>query len=203
MILAMLVLLLLMMFPVGIAQETTLSVYPSVKTTYVNQTFNIEIKVENVNNLYSFEFKLSWNPSILNLTDEDLHPPAEWGTNWFVWPMNKWERIQNGLYVVAVTALNPAPPFSGNASLVTLTFKALAVGSTNLDLHGTILGDYPNANEIPHTVSDGTVNVSTQPVGGIQIPVDKLKLLAPYIAYAFIVSISVVAIVFKHRKRER
>jgi hypothetical protein len=107
------------------------------------------------------------------------------------------------LYVVAVTALNPAPPFSGNASLVTLTFKALSVGSTNLDLHDTILGDYPNANEIPHNVTDGTVNVSTQPVGGIQIPVDKLVLLAPYIAYASIVSIAVIAIVFKHRKRER
>jgi hypothetical protein len=198
-----LLLFLLSMLPAGSAQETTLRVYPQTKTTYVNQTFNIEIKVENVNNLYSFEFKLSWNASILNCTDENLHPPPEWGTNWFVWPQNKWERIQSGLYVVAVTALSPAPPFSGNASLVTLTFKALSVGSTTLDLHDTILGDYPDANEIPHTVIDGTVNVSTQPVGGIQIPVDKLKLLAPYIAYAFIVSIAVVAIVFKHRKRER
>jgi hypothetical protein len=128
----------------------------------VNQTFNIEIKVENVNNLYSFEFKLSWNPSILNCTDEDLHPPAEWGNYTFVWPMNKWERIQSGLYVVAVTALSPAPPFSGNASLVTLTFKALNTGNTVLHLYDTILGDYPDANEIPHTTTDGMVTVSTQ-----------------------------------------
>lgn len=181
------------------AQETTLRVYPQTKTTFVNQTFTIDIKIENVNNLYSFEFKLSWNPSVLNCTDEDLHPPAEWGTNWFAWPMDKWERIQSGLYVVAVTALNPAPPFSGNASLVTLTFKALAVGSTTLDLHDTILGDYPSANEIPHTLTDGSVSVSTQPVGGIQIPIDKLQLLAPYIAYALIVSIVAVAIIKRRR----
>jgi len=193
--------LMLTMLPVGSAQGTTLCVYPSAKTVYVNQVFTIDIKVENVGNLYSFELKLSWNPSVLNCTDENLHPPSEWGTNWFVWPQNKYERMQNGLYFVAVTALNPAPPFSGNASLVTLTFKALSVDSTTLDLHETILGDYPNANEILHTAIDGTVNVSTQPVGGELIPIDKLALLAPYIAYAFIVSIAVVAIVFKARKR--
>jgi len=189
------------MLPVGSPQNTVLRVYPSTKTVYINQVFTIEIRVESVSNLYSFELKLSWNPSVLNCTDEDLHPPSEWGSNWFVWPQNKHERIQNGLYFVAVTALNPAPAFSGNVSLVTLTFKALSAGSTSLDLHDTILGDYPNAREIPHTVIDGTVNVSTQPVGGIQIPVDKIKLLAPYIAYGFVISISVAAIIFK-RKRE-
>lgn len=121
-------------------------------------TFAVEVKIANVSGLYGFEFKLYWNTTLLDLMNVNITPPAVWGTNYFV-GMND-TREDLGKYWLAVAALNPAPSFSGNATLVKLTFKNTYDPiypnnvTSGLDLADTELSDI-EANSIPHHVYDG------------------------------------------------
>jgi len=210
-ILAISALLLLTMLQTSMAQEewTRLRVVPNQTYKVKNMTFSIDIYVENVTNMFSFEFKLSWNKTILSCTSDNIHPPDIWGSNWLC-PLNETQRINNtsGRYWVAVTSHPPAPLFGNSThnstSLVTLNFKAIEVGKSDLTLYDTYLLN-GSLSEIPHTKKNGTVTVTTPSVGGEWIPINKLELIAPYLATATMISIAIVfsAIYIKRRKKER
>jgi hypothetical protein len=110
------------------ADETKASLYvdpASVKfwTPAYGKTFSVNVTVANVTGLYGYEFRLwGWNTAwgvLLDLVEVNVTPPAQWNKNYFI--------AQNssgiGWYWLAVSALSPATPFSGNATLATLTFR--------------------------------------------------------------------------------
>lgn len=129
-------------------------------TPAYGESFSVNVTVQNVTGLYGYEFKLYWNTTLLDCVGVNVTPPAEWGENYFIAKNETDEAL--GRYWLAVSMLNVTGvyPFTGNATLVTLTFKITydAIYPENvtslLDLADTYLSD-PNAEPIPHVAVDG------------------------------------------------
>jgi len=145
--------------------STTVTISPSQTTLYKHQTFSVNVTLAEVTDLYGWEFKVCWDNSILNLTSAQTFTPETWCQNTF----EAGDGIQNnfsetqGRYWKAMSALNPALPFNGNMTLVTLTFEALKAGTTTLSLQDTKLSD-SEASAINHTDCDGSVTVMPLPL---------------------------------------
>lgn len=72
----------------------------------------------------------------------------------------------------------------------------------SLDIYAMLLGIIPTYNDDIFTDTE-VIFAPPPPVGGVWIPVDKLALLAPYIGFASIITLAIVAIaVFKYRKKQ-
>ncbi len=87
--------------------------------------FVANVNVTDVQDLYSFEFKLAWDKTLLDLIGVNITSPEEWDTNYVIF---KNETMQNyngthGRYWLNMSALAPAPSFNGSTILVELTFQ--------------------------------------------------------------------------------
>jgi len=136
-----------------------------------NHEFVANVNITDVEDLYSFEFKLGWNTTYMNLTGVEISPPTEWSTNYVV---VKNETIENynathGRYWLNVSALAPAPSFNGSRILAKLTFKVTFHVVSDpvieiwclLNLYDTNLRD-PKGLLISHEVYNGSVVVISQ-----------------------------------------
>jgi hypothetical protein len=118
-------------------------------------TFNVNISILDVEDLYSWMFYLTWDPTVLNVTNVQegnfLRRGGIYNTQ-FV------KNIYNnaGYILVACTLLggNSSSVASGNGTLATVTFFVKDRGSTTLHLHDTMLLDYWES-EISHVTADG------------------------------------------------
>ena len=78
----------------------------------------------------------------------------------------------------------------------------LVSSGASLDIYAMLLGIIPTYNDDIFTDAE-VIFAPPPPVGGVWIPVDKLALLAPYIGFASIITLAIVAIaVFKYRKKQ-
>jgi hypothetical protein len=124
--------------------------------------FVANVNITDVEDLYSFEFKLGWNTTYLDFVRVNITPPEEWGTNYVI---VKNETIENynathGRYWLNVSALAPAPSFNGSTILVKLTFICTygpcypyPDAWVCLDLYDTKLND-PEGMPISHEACD-------------------------------------------------
>jgi hypothetical protein len=154
-------LLLAMFFSTPILTEvsaspgTTVYVYPSTKIVSVGQTFVVEIRISDVYDLYGWEFKLSWDPSLLDVTGVTEGEFLKRGGDTFFY-----SKTNNtaGYILVDCTLLGDISGVSGNGTLATAEFYAETEGTSILDLYDTIL---INSSEQPiiHTATDGTVDI--------------------------------------------
>jgi len=140
------------------ALETRLYVDPSsvVNSSLVpGSTFEVNMSMLNVDAVYSWVFYLSWDSTVLNVTDvkegDFLSREGAYATQ-FV------KNIYNdaGYILVACTLLGePASASaSGNGTLATVTFFVKCEGSTTLHLYSTMLLSYWE-DEISHVTEDG------------------------------------------------
>ena len=136
---------------ISIASATSLYVNPSSISKTVGSTFPVKIDVA-VSNLFSYELKLSYNPSILEATSVTLsflNEPT----------LLVKKEINNvaGNVWIATSSMLPAQPKSGSGTLATVTFKVKKTGTSNLHLYDVILID-SNTNVIVVQPKDGTFN---------------------------------------------
>lgn len=179
---------------------TTFYVHPSTSTVAVGQTFVIHIKISAVNDLYGWEFKLGWDPNLLDAVDvtEGLFLKQSNDT-FFTKKINNAE----GYILADCTLLGNVPGVSGDGTLAYVEFYAKNEGTSALDLYDTKLVNSLEQS-ITHTANDGNVTVSRS-VGGIIIPVSKLELLAPWIGLTstIIIAMTAIAVFVKRRKKKK
>ncbi len=120
-----------------------------------SSNFTVDVKVDNVINLYGFDFKLYWNNSLLNLVSAKVNTKNLW------FDSMKWIDNINSYYEAAYSAKSPYNGFTGSSSIATLTFKVKSVGSCYLEIKDAKLGDQSSF-PITCTVSNGSFN--NQPV---------------------------------------
>ena len=142
------------------AQDTQLKVVSDQSQVIVGQDFTVYLNVTNVIDLYGWEFQFDYNPLILDLTYNDT---VTGGLNT---PVNVFQSLANEVTGHVWWAVSTAyPNITGLThtaqAIFEMHFKAIAVGSSNLDLSGTILAN-SNSNPILHTVVNGSVNVMTR-----------------------------------------
>jgi hypothetical protein len=93
------------------------------------ENFAVNVTVEDVVNLYGFEFWLGYNSSILEVVSVTINP---------VFPPPA-IIYQVGQIKVSASLTPPAPPISGDLYLAAIKFHVIATGESKLDLHDVIL----------------------------------------------------------------
>jgi hypothetical protein len=141
------------------ATPTTVQVTPSITKVTIGTVFNINVTVTDVTNLYAWEFRLYFLNAIINctsVTEGSFLLSA--GTTMFILNVTNNYNSTYGRILAACTLLGGGKSVNGSGTLATITFKATADGSTNLDLEETKLSTI-NSESIPHTTIGGRVRV--------------------------------------------
>lgn len=110
-------------------------------------TFEVEISIIDVQNLFGFDLTLYYNTASLDLIEAVPMPP------WSRYMIVK-DQIDEaaGTYRLATVALAPASPFDGGAMVAKLTFIRANIGDDSFNLAHTVLTDH-NGDAIPHSTS--------------------------------------------------
>lgn len=152
------------------------------QTLVPNTTFNVSVKVDNIPadptntsiGLAGVEFKLTWDPTLLNCTDmqeilfHSVTPEASWSNIWAIGggiKINNTAGYASYAYTwqdIALAISDGYAPISGNHTVANLTFKVKAVGKCALHFAVSKLGD-PDANPISHGHTDGFFDNAPSP----------------------------------------
>ena len=141
--------------------EITIYVAPLISTANQGGVFSVNITVANVLNLYAYEFRLSWEPSLLDLTSVAEGPflNAE-GTYMTIFTPRIYNTpdpfgISGYVYVACTLLGEPATAAaSGSGTLATIEFLVKEEGNTSLHLYDTKLINSLIV-EISHETQDG------------------------------------------------
>jgi hypothetical protein len=148
------------------AQGTKVSVTPASATVGIGAEVVINITVTDMAapGVYSYQFKLTYNNTVLNATkaeipaDHMLKPSSP--SNIFIVDPGTISQA-DGFVTFAVTLLSTEAGKTGSGTLVTVHFRGLAEGNSTVTLSELTLVD-PSASEIPassYTVVNGTITV--------------------------------------------
>lgn len=118
----------------------------------VNDTFTVNVTVENCVDVYAVQVDLRYDPQVLNVTNilEGPFLPSAGST----FPLNNTAQSLNTtppttrlIFVDTKVGSDPAADASGNGTLLTITFQVLSNGSTQLQFYpyvgiGTSVGTF-------------------------------------------------------------
>ncbi len=146
--------------------DPILSIVPETQNISVGKTFTADIDVNNVADLYDYQFSLAFNPLALragSITEGSLF--ANTGNSFFSPGM-----IDNNSGAISLTAdtlFSFGPGVTGPGVLATAQFTALANGTSSIDFS-------PSSDLILQDSAGNTFNVMAQPadvtVGGSVVP---------------------------------
>jgi hypothetical protein len=142
------------------AQTATVSVSPQNNPVSVGQTLTINIEISNIQNLYGVDITLNWDTSMLKLESNQSFVGVSNGVlNAPVLVVQDTADQTIGEYHLVATSENPAGPFSGSATIATLTFKVTSTGQSKLTLNPQ-LASYvaPGSGETSEFISANVVN---------------------------------------------
>jgi LysM repeat protein len=149
--------------------NTVVRLQPATQQLKVGEMGNVQILIENVTNLMGIEIELQFAPNIIQIQDTDPDKegiqiqPGDFLTSDFV----KSNMVDNttGNISYVIVQIPPTLPVSGNGVLATITFQAVAQGSSNLTLSKVKLAD-SEGRPISATIQSGQVTVD----GGMEQP---------------------------------
>jgi len=122
----------------------------------VNQTFEVEVNVFGVSDLYGWEFKLGYNTSLLELVTINEGSFLNSSRDTYFVPK---VMSTDGCVLAGCTSLRNVSGVSGNGTLASVEFRAKKLGSCTLDLYDTKLVN--SAKQlVEHSEVDGSVTVS-------------------------------------------
>lgn len=112
---------------------------PAVAVGQANKTLNVDIYVENVVDLYGGDVRLSFDPTLLQVVDNDPNANGiqillldEFISPDFVVRKNADNTV--GTIWYAATQVNPSQPVSGSGPLARITFQAVQTGTFTLPI---------------------------------------------------------------------
>jgi parallel beta-helix repeat protein len=141
-------------------------------TVSYGETFVVSVKLDDVTDLFGYEFKLYWNTTLLDLASVEVLPP--WST--YIIAVNE-TREDLGRYWLSISAYS-VPSFSGSTTIARLTFRITydpiypANKTCKLDLADTKLSaPFGPGQIIYHMVHDGNYTIyATKPKIQVQPP---------------------------------
>jgi len=140
----------------------TVRIAPAASSVEAEAVFTVDIVIEDVEDLGGFEFDLTYDPAIVQVTDVSLGPfLGSTGRNTgTIGPEidNTTGRVSFGAFSFG-TELGP----SGTGTLATITLSAAGAGTSLLDLQNTQVTDTQGNLQTPVTEEDGTVTVVASP----------------------------------------
>jgi len=143
----------------GIAQtDTRLYVDPATTTGLeISDTFPIEVKVENVTDLYGWSCKLTFRPNVVQILSVTFSTWMADASGFAAIPLQTIDNIAGRASIGQVLHPLATSGATGDASLATVTFNVTSIGATYLDLTSSKLNTkiYGNNVPIPHVAEHG------------------------------------------------
>ena len=100
------------------------------------QNFTIEVKIANITDLYGFDLKLSWDPSILEYVSHTVMVPVETHPGGVlhepVLPVKDKVDKDAGIYECAYSQMGDTPTFNGSGTIFSMTFHVVGLGNCEI-----------------------------------------------------------------------
>ncbi len=145
----------------------TIRFVPSASTANVGDTVHVDVKIENVQNLYAIEAHISFDAARLQVLDDN---PAQAGIQ--ILPGSLFPKSDPSYVVLnqvdntagkidfAITLLAPELPLAGSGTLASIRFAARAEGTAGLAWAFVQMAD-SNGQVIPHTGAGQNITISS------------------------------------------
>jgi hypothetical protein len=147
------------------ASENTVSVDPQWNYIDVGQNFTVEVRIDNVTDLYAWQIALSFNASVLNVLNVTYAPDSIFNGNMDVVTVTPLIDNAAGYVLVGMCLLGPIPGVSGSGGLFQVAFAVVGHGQSLLHIvregEGILPEDYASflldssVNEIGFASIDG------------------------------------------------
>ena len=156
----LLVLFLLVIARPAAAAPITLSVLPF-QTASVGDTFQLDISIANVTDLFDYQFDLNFNPSILSALGvlDGGFLTSGGGTSVFGGAFALTLDNTTGVITILDSLLGPVTGAGGGGTLASITFTALASGFSAIEFANTIFED-SLGNNLSAQLNGGQVDVA-------------------------------------------
>ena len=190
------------------ASSTVVKVDPQTVNAQIGETFNVSVKIVDVQTLYGIDILLRWDISILEATTatsqlgvED-HPDGV--LHKAILPVADKLDQNSGEYHIAAASISPAGSFNGSGTVAVITFQVKNNGSCNLTLVPTTLASNVMVNgvatAIAYTRIDGYFTTSSSSTPPESTGFDWNTLIVPAIVIIIVV---VVAVAFIYLKKSQ
>ena len=146
------------------AQQTTLvHLAPAQALVGEGQTVAVEVRVEDVQDLYGLDIRLSFDPAAIQVVDADpatagiqVQPGSLLSPDFVV---RNTADNQEGTVWFALTQLNPTQEVSGSGAAFIVTFAGKSVGSSSPISFTYVKMAQRSGEEIPASTEDGQISV--------------------------------------------
>jgi len=142
-------------------QAATVSISPSSESVSAGSLFSLSVGVTDVGDLYSYQFDLAFDPGVLSAVDITEGAFLTGGGPTFFIP-GTIDNLAGTISFTGNVLLGAVPGVSGDGTLTTVQFLALAPGTSPIALSNIILLD-SNLVDIPASVVDDSVGVNAIP----------------------------------------
>jgi uncharacterized repeat protein (TIGR01451 family) len=160
---AMLVAALLILFlgsselaTVGWATSTIVSIDPASQDVVLGGTATTDVRVQNVTNLYGFEFQITFDPAVVEAVQ--VQPGTFLSPDWI---LSSTIDNANGIIEYALSQRDPSPPQSDSGLggvLATITWRGKDMGTSPIQFTYVLLST-KEGQEIPASTQDGQITV--------------------------------------------
>ena len=148
-----LVFLVFMLLLIPSVKATKVYIYPQeIRDVNINETFEIQVKVEDVKGLSAFQFYLRFNESIINTTSENIKLDFLKGKEKEVYGLGGVDHENDYLYGYALYLTEKTE--SGSGTLATITFQVKGRGTSALTIERSDLSN-SDAKLISHSTQNG------------------------------------------------
>ena len=147
----------------GFAQSTMVLVQPSASEVDADDTVPVEVRIEDVVDLYGVDVRLSFDPMLLEVQDADGNPANGVQIQGGGFPAPNFV-VKNeadnsaGTVWYAVSQMNPTEPVSGSGVVVSVTFKGLTDGVSSVAFTYQKIVE-KDGDPISATTQDGQITV--------------------------------------------
>ena len=147
----------------GFAQSTIILIQPSSSDVDVDDTITVDVRIEDVTDLYGVDVRLSFDPTLLEVQDADGNPTNGVQIQGGSFPAPNFV-VKNeadnsaGTIWYAVSQMNPTEPVSGSGVAASITLKGLVEGTSSIAFTYQKIVER-DGDPIPATTQDGQITV--------------------------------------------
>jgi general secretion pathway protein D len=140
------------------AHAATIEIAPNPAAAGIGDTFTLDVLANDVTDMFSFQFDLSFDPVLLQASGVTEGPFLATGGAAFFIP-GLIDNTAGTISFTADTLIGAIPGVSGSGTIASVEFQALAVGSSPISTGNILLLD-SGFGTIDTTPVNGTVNIS-------------------------------------------
>jgi len=139
-----------------LSATTTVCVDPPVTTSYVGYIFSVSVNITNVNLMWSYDFYLYYNNTLLYCKYAEVYPAASWQFSTQVAPTIEQNYNSTHGRVHGSKSAMMGSGFNGSMTLAGIWFNvSVPTGSCSLDIKDSVIQN-TTGNTISHEENDGT-----------------------------------------------